>query len=539
MKEITRIHLAATPFNIEVAAKKELEGYLDAIEKSLKADEDTLREIEVRIVELLSERGVSGERVVTLGDVEVIEQQLGAPADFSDDEEVSVDNTNGVEKRLMRDDERGLIGGVLAGIGAYVGIHPNWVRLIAIALTFASLGTVLLVYIVLWLALPMAKTAAEKLQMFGKPVTLSALKESSMATPVEPRTKPLLVIIRVVVGLGFVVAAIIPIGMLVFGIGIGVAEFGNNKDLMNGWLIAAFVLFVVSGVLFTLLMIMAAYSTFAWRFGKSIALGGLAVIISGMVLSATAFGLGIYGSQQANQKVASLTRTTTTNIASQFAGAKGIVVDSGAMAVVYEQSDDEPRIEFTATDLGNGRPSLEAVREGDIVRLTILDDDTTRNCLFPGGCGDSMTRAVVYGPALESIDVIDGDVMYDGSTQNDMTVMVRNNAQLSINDTAIMNLTATVDQSGSLSTTGASVENVVLRTTSSGSVSSGSVAMGVVSMLDFTSAASCPAGSKIAISVEQVTTLKQAGQTIPKQAEFDISCAEVTIDAMNDRTDNV
>ena len=55
MNEITRIHLAATPYNIELSAKKELEIYLQSIEKSLKADAETMREIESRIVELLTE----------------------------------------------------------------------------------------------------------------------------------------------------------------------------------------------------------------------------------------------------------------------------------------------------------------------------------------------------------------------------------------------------------------------------------------------------------------------------------------------------
>lgn len=533
MKEITRIHLAATAFNIDITAKKELEKYLEAIEKSLHADEDTLREIESRIVELLAERGVSGERVVTLGDVEVIEQQLGSPADFTDQDHIEKDDTI-TQKRLLRDDQKGLIGGVSAGIGAYFGVNPNWIRLIAIALTFVSFGTAVLVYVVLWLALPAAKTTAEKLQMSGKPVTLAALKESSLAGPIEPRTKPLLTVIRIVVGLGFVAAAIIPVGMLVFGIGVGVTEFSANQDLINGWLVAAFALLVVSGVLFTLLMLMAAYSIFAWRFTKRIAIGGIAVIVAGMVLSATAFGLGIYGSSQASQKVASLTKTTTTNVAQQFNGATGIVTDAKSLGFVYEQTDGEPRIELTTTDRGSGRPSVEVIREGDIVRLMVTGDEDTKNCFIPSGCGYGTTRAVVYGPALQSIDVEGGDVMYDASTQNDLAVTVKNSASLSINDTAIMNLNAVVDQNGSLSTIGASIENVALRTMSGGSVS-----MGVVSMFDFTPATSCPAGSKTEISIEQVTTLKQAGQDIPKQSEIDTNCAELTIDALNDDTNRL
>ncbi|RYF29024.1 MAG: PspC domain-containing protein [Chloroflexi bacterium] len=408
-------------------------------------------------------------------------------------------------------------------------MNPNWVRLIAVALTFVSFGTAVLVYIVLWLALPAAKTTAEKLQMAGKPVTLAALKESSIAGPIEPRTKPLLVLLRVVVGLGFVAAAIIPIAMLVFGVGVGVTEFNDNKDLINGWLVSAFILLVVSGVLFTLLMIMAAYSTFAWRFTKRIAFSGLGVIIAGMVLSATAFGLGAYGSSQANQKVASLTRTNTSNVTPQFDGATGIIADTGSLVVEYQQTEGAPRIELTTTDRGNGRPSIDVVRDGENVRLTTTGHDDATSCLIPGGCGYGTTRAVVYGPALKNIELQKGHLMYSGKPQVDMTVAVKNGAKLSLSDTVVTNLTATVDQNGSLSTDGSSIENVVLQTQSGGSV-----AMGVVSNLDFTVPSSCPAGSKTDISVEQVTTLKQAGQVIPKQAEIDVSCAEITINAMDE-----
>lgn len=527
MKEITRIHLAATPFNIDITAKKELEKYLEAIEKSLKADEDTLREIEARIVELLAERGVTGERVVTLGDIEVIERKLGSPADFTDEDEVTSD-TEVVEKRLMRDDEQGLIGGVLAGIGAYIGINPNWVRLIAIALTFVSFGSAVLVYIVLWLALPMAKTAAEKLQMAGKPVTLAALKESSMTTLAEPRTKPLLVALRILFGLGFVVAAILPVVMVVFGVGVGVTEFTANQDLINGWLVAAFALLVVSGILFILLMIIAAYSTFAWRFSKGIAYAGLAIIIAGLVISATAFGLGIYGAQQANQKVDSLTKVYKTDLSSQFNGAKGLIVDGNTIPIEYRQTAGPARAELTTLDRGDGRPTVEAVRDGDVVRLKVKGGDSAQSC-FIGGCGYGVTRIVVYGPALGSIEAKNGHFVYDGESQVDMSVTVKGDATVSISDTTITNLTANIEKDGALSTEDAAVENITLQTQSGGWVR-----MGVVSDLNITAATSCPAGSKTEISVEQVTTLRQAEQQIAKQAEININCAQITVDGMDD-----
>ncbi len=72
MKEITRIHLAKTPFEIETSAKKDLEKYLAEIEKNMQADADAMREIEARMVEILAERGVATSGVITVADVVAI-----------------------------------------------------------------------------------------------------------------------------------------------------------------------------------------------------------------------------------------------------------------------------------------------------------------------------------------------------------------------------------------------------------------------------------------------------------------------------------
>jgi len=69
MKEITRIHLAKTPFSVEVDAKKSLEQYLDSIQKNMHAEPEAMREIEARMVELLAERGVSKDGVISYDDV--------------------------------------------------------------------------------------------------------------------------------------------------------------------------------------------------------------------------------------------------------------------------------------------------------------------------------------------------------------------------------------------------------------------------------------------------------------------------------------
>ena len=83
MKEIIRIHLAKTPFSVEVDAKKSLEKYLNLIQKNMHAEPEAMREIEARMVELLAERGVSKDGVIGNDDVLAIQKQMGEPRDFS------------------------------------------------------------------------------------------------------------------------------------------------------------------------------------------------------------------------------------------------------------------------------------------------------------------------------------------------------------------------------------------------------------------------------------------------------------------------
>ena len=146
MKEITRIHLAKTPFSVEVDAKKSLEKYLNLIQKNMHAEPEAMREIEARMVELLAERGMSKDSVIGNDDVLAIQKQMGEPRDFSDgsdnaETDVDVDDEvlGNSSKQLMRDTEHGLIGGVCAGVAAYFGVNPLWIRLIAIFSPFITL----------------------------------------------------------------------------------------------------------------------------------------------------------------------------------------------------------------------------------------------------------------------------------------------------------------------------------------------------------------------------------------------------------------
>jgi uncharacterized Zn-binding protein involved in type VI secretion len=113
VKEITRIHLAKTPYEIEINAKKDLEKYLAEIEKNMQADADAMREIEARMVEILAERDVKSDGVVTADDVAAIKQTLGGSEEFAGDEVAPSKRPESVDsdKKLMRDLDNAWVGG--------------------------------------------------------------------------------------------------------------------------------------------------------------------------------------------------------------------------------------------------------------------------------------------------------------------------------------------------------------------------------------------------------------------------------------------
>jgi phage shock protein PspC (stress-responsive transcriptional regulator) len=177
MNEVTKIHLGRQAYAISADAHTELRTYLDAIRQRVH-DEDVIQEIELRMSELLTERGVKKEQVILPTDVHFLKEQLGAAKDFAEEEEQEQKDTQqSNSKRLFRDTDNAMIAGVAAGLANYFDVDPLLVRLAFVITTFAG-GWGILIYLVLWILVPEAKTSSEHLMMFGKPVTIENLKDS-------------------------------------------------------------------------------------------------------------------------------------------------------------------------------------------------------------------------------------------------------------------------------------------------------------------------------------------------------------------------
>jgi phage shock protein PspC (stress-responsive transcriptional regulator) len=78
---------------------------------------------------------------------------------------------------MYRDTDHRVIGGVCAGMGAYWNIEPWIIRIIIVALTMTG-GLGILIYLILYIVLPEAKTTAQKIEMKGDPVNIHNIKES-------------------------------------------------------------------------------------------------------------------------------------------------------------------------------------------------------------------------------------------------------------------------------------------------------------------------------------------------------------------------
>lgn len=80
-------------------------------------------------------------------------------------------------KKMYRDTEKKVIGGVAGGVAAFFGVDVTVIRVLFVVFLFAG-GLGLLTYIILWIALPEAKTITERMQMQGEPVTLTNIESS-------------------------------------------------------------------------------------------------------------------------------------------------------------------------------------------------------------------------------------------------------------------------------------------------------------------------------------------------------------------------
>jgi phage shock protein PspC (stress-responsive transcriptional regulator) len=180
MNTTVTIHLANILFHIDSDAYAILKNYLSKLEQSFantEGKQEILEDIEVRIAELFSQYTHREDYVISIKNINNVIETLGKPEDISEESPAQEDQKSYVQKKLYRDGEDGILGGVASGFGYYFGIDRIWLRLILAILLLSSVGGIFLIYIVFWAIVPKAETTSERLRMRGEPVNISNIEK--------------------------------------------------------------------------------------------------------------------------------------------------------------------------------------------------------------------------------------------------------------------------------------------------------------------------------------------------------------------------
>jgi phage shock protein PspC (stress-responsive transcriptional regulator) len=181
MKKALTITIAGTLFTIEEDAYDVLRKYIQSVEVYFSSYEDAAditKEIEARIAEQLLEKKVA---VITIDDIQALISKMGKVEDFGDEtvHTKTAEEKTEPRRRLYRNPDDVVIAGVASGLAAYFDIDPLIMRIIFVALALmTTIGPGILIYIILALVIPLAKTPAEKVQMHGGPIDLKSFRDN-------------------------------------------------------------------------------------------------------------------------------------------------------------------------------------------------------------------------------------------------------------------------------------------------------------------------------------------------------------------------
>ena len=190
MTEIEKVSIGGYAFTLEKAAAEEVGQYLKNLEAHYlgkPGGKEIMEGIEERMAELLLERCGRG-RVATMADIQSLIGILGRPERIEADDPEPSETQAKPQKKLYRDLENKKIAGVCAGLGNYFNFDVVAIRIIFCVITLALFFTGVeegvwslsgfAVYVILWLAMPAARTAQERWAMKGDAGTLDDIQRN-------------------------------------------------------------------------------------------------------------------------------------------------------------------------------------------------------------------------------------------------------------------------------------------------------------------------------------------------------------------------
>ncbi len=258
MTEVEKVSIGGYAFTLEVEAYAMVKQYLDELNQFYSQREggaEVMEGFEERMAELLYEK-CADDGVATVAEVREIIAVLGKPSAIEAEdgpEPKRAANPEQVDKpkekkRLFRDPTNKMIGGVCSGLAAYFKCDVVLIRLIFLGLFVASFAVgchighndswtvnlpMVVLYVILWIAMPEAKTVQQRWQMgvTNPPAASTATRRT------EPIGAGLGRALRVVIGILLLLIAVVGLTAGVAAL-FGHTLFGWNltdAGLFDGW----------------------------------------------------------------------------------------------------------------------------------------------------------------------------------------------------------------------------------------------------------------------------------------------------------------
>jgi len=220
MDKTININLGGTLFQIDEEAYRILREYLQAINNrftNVHGGHETIEDIESRIAEIFnSQKGLAG--VISRENVESMISIIGKPEEIDPGE--PEDNKQPIfseKKRMYRNPNDTIIGGVCSGIAAYLDSDPVLFRILFVVFAL-FFGVGFFVYLALWIALPPARTDAQKRSLFGSSYNASLSHDTTQINRTQGSSRLGNAINEVFRAIGNVIYVIFRIFMIIFGV---------------------------------------------------------------------------------------------------------------------------------------------------------------------------------------------------------------------------------------------------------------------------------------------------------------------------------
>lgn len=547
MNEITRIHIAKTAYDIEVAAKKQLEKYIKSLE-TYTQDDDVLRDIEIRITEILHDRGVKAGGVISSDDVTAVREQLGEPYEFADEDgDIAVGTAHAQDtRRFYRNIDNAVLGGVLSGIAAYFKIDPFWTRVVFVILLLVSFGTAMVAYIVLWIFTPPARTAAEKLQLDGQPVTARSIRKLNKSADHKQPNKVAPVVQRILSLAAGIISLCTATAIAVVTIGIAVLALRENGEMfqvakelggIGGYVWLAWLVYglVVAGLLLLAsLFVLIGYAFFKRAVTKRMVVTGVTIIVLGVAAAVSVGTIALTGTWRASDEAQRLVRTTKTVLPEEFSTATSVVVSGvtdendffgSKVSVRYIADGSIPRYEWTA--LPGAKPRVTVKDNVAHISTAALKDYRNRYI---------QPLLTIYGPKLETFEVNAGVwASYTVKSQPALTIKAQGGNGVSVSLDGSVDALIVIGEYAQVDAAGATVRTLEVRSGQDLSLSAGTVKTLTVTQPDVCPSQYGNTNTIVEVAAVSSNIIRYNGEERPAET-YRAYCAAVIVGDESDET---